>query len=72
MDTVIASIVIGALVSYTVPGTSDSQCLEVRALMNDWGQTPMAWLTVVADPRRVIHVPVAALTPGCRSQTAQK
>jgi hypothetical protein len=65
MAMLIASIVTGALVSYTAPGTSDVQCLEVRLLTSDWGQTPMAWLTVVADPRRVVHAPLEALLPGC-------
>jgi hypothetical protein len=65
MGTIAANILVGALVSYTAPGTSDIQCLEVRMLTFDWGQTQMAWLTVVADPRRVIHVPINELTPGC-------
>jgi hypothetical protein len=65
MTTLLAAIAIGAVVSYTAPGTSDVQCLEVRQLAQDWGATPMAWLTVVADPRRVIHAPIADLALGC-------
>lgn len=65
MTTLLAGIIIGAAVSYTAPGTSDVQCLEIRQLVSDWGATPMAWLTVIADPRRVVHAPVAELRPGC-------
>ncbi|MBS0449390.1 MAG: hypothetical protein JSR59_26015 [Proteobacteria bacterium] len=65
MVTAIANIVAGVLVSYTAPGTTDVLCLEVRQLASDWGRTPMAWLTVVSDPRRVVHAPLSELKPGC-------
>jgi uncharacterized membrane protein len=57
--------VIGALVSYSVPGGSDVWCMKVNALVAGVGDLPMAWVADVRDERRVLRVALTELKPGC-------
>ena len=40
-------------------------CATIWSIEVGVAGVPIAWLTIDADPRRVVHVELSALTPGC-------
>jgi len=41
-------------------------CAKVRYVEKGHDGRPWAWLTIDADPRRIMHAPVAELVIGCK------
>lgn len=54
----------GAVVTYTDAAGRD-WCATVQTIATGVGSTPWAWLTINADPRRVVRVELPDLRMGC-------
>lgn len=54
----------GATVTYREP-SGQTWCATIWSIEIGVAGVPIAWLTIDADPRRVLYVDLSALTPGC-------
>lgn len=54
----------GERVTYREP-SGEVWCATIWSIEVGVAGVPIAWLTIDADPRRVVHVELSALTPGC-------
>jgi hypothetical protein len=54
----------GERVTYREP-SGETWCATIWSIEMGVGGVPIAWLTIDADPRRIVHVELTALAPGC-------
>jgi hypothetical protein len=58
------ALVVGAKVTYREP-SGQAWCATVSSIEIGIAGTPIAWLTIDADPRRIVPVPLSDLSLGC-------
>ena len=58
------ALVPGATVTYR-EASGRTWCATIWSIEMGVAGVPIAWLTIDADPRRIVHAELSALTPGC-------
>ena len=58
------ALVVGAKVTYR-ESSGQVWCATIASIEMGIAGSPIAWLTIDADPRRIVHIPLSDLTLGC-------